>query len=97
MNKNNQILLIEKFITSNEETLLINQVNDELGIFYLSIIKHYAEKQGVIINVDDNNETRGAEDDLFGQKEIKIYNITNTKKLTVALNSIKKESHIYRL
>ena len=71
MNKAAQILLIEKFLISNEETLLINQVSDELGIFYLSIIKYYADKQGIKINVDDNNETKGAEDDLFGQKEIK--------------------------
>ena len=91
MNKNNQILLIQKFITSNEETLLINQISDELGVFYLSIIKYYAKKHGVKINVDNNNETMGVEDDLFGQKIIKIYNITNTKKLTIALNSVKKK------
>ena len=91
MNKAAQILLIEKFLISNEETLLINQVSDELGIFYLSIIKYYADKQGIKINVDDNNETKGAEDDLFGQKEIKIFIITNTKKLATTLNSVKKK------
>ena len=56
MNKENQILLIEKFLISNEKQLLINQVNDELGNFYLSIIKYYADKQGIKINIDDNNE-----------------------------------------
>ena len=91
MNKRSQILLIENFLISNEETLLINQVSDELGIFYLSIIKYYADKQGIKIKVDDNNETIGSEDDLFGQKEIKILNITNTKKLTTTLNSNKKK------
>ena len=91
MNKGSQILLIEKFLTSNEETLLINQVSDELNIFYLSIIKYYADKQVIKINIDDNYETMGSENDLFGQKEIKIYIITNTKKLAIALNSIKKK------
>jgi len=91
MNKRSQISLIKKFVISNEETLLINQVSDELGIFYLSIIKYYADKQGTKINIDDNNESIGAEDDLFGQKEIKIYRITNTKKLTTALDSSKKK------
>jgi len=76
MNKVSQILLIKKFLISNEETLLINQVSDELGIFYLSIIKYFADKQGTKINVGDNNEDIGAEVDLFGQKEIKIYIIT---------------------
>ena len=91
MNRGSQILLIKKFLISNEETLLINQVNDEFGIFYLSIIKYYADKQGTKINVDDNNGTIGAEDDLFGQKEIKIYSITNTKKLAATLDSPKKK------
>ena len=91
VNKGSQILLIEKFLTSNNETLLINQVSDELGIFYLSIIKYYADKQGTKIKVDDNNEALGTEGDLFGQKEIKIYNITNTKKLSTVINSVKNK------
>ena len=91
MYKENQIQLIEKFFTSNEKDLLINQVNDEIAIFYLSIIKYYADKQGIKTNVDDNNETIGTEDDLFGQKEIKIFSITNAKKLDTALNSVKKK------
>ena len=91
MNKGSQILLIKKFVISNEETLLINQVSDEIGIFYLGIIKYYADKQGTKINIDDNNEFIGAEDDLFGQKEIIIYSITNTKKLIAALDSFKKK------
>jgi len=91
MNRGSQILLIKKFLISNEETLLINQVNDDFGIFYLSVIKYYADKQGTKINVDDNNGTIGAEDDLFGQKEIKIYSITNTKKLAATLDSLKKK------
>ena len=91
MAKGSQILLIKKFFISNDETLLINQVNDELGIFYLSIIKFYADKQCIKINVDDNDETAGAEDDLFGQKEVKIYSINNTKKLATAINSFKKK------
>ena len=91
MNKGSQILMIEKFLISSEETLLINQVSDELSIFYLSIIKYYADKQGIKINIDDNYEAMGSEDDLFGQKEIKIYSITNTKKLTTALNLVKKK------
>jgi len=91
MNRGSQILLIKKFLISNEETLLINQVNDDFAIFYLSVIKYYADKQGTKINVDDNNGTIGAEDDLFGQKEIKIYSITNTKKLVATLDSLKKK------
>ena len=64
MTKGSQTSLIEKFIISNEETLLINQVSEELGIFYLSIIKYYADKQSITINIADNdNETISTEDD----------------------------------
>ncbi len=87
MNKENQILLIEKFIISNDDNIIINQVNDELGIFYFGLIKYYAGKQKVKINIVNNNETTGMENDLFGLKEIKIFNTTNTKKITSILKS----------
>ena len=87
MNKENQILLIEKFLISNEDTIIINQVNDELRVFYVNIIKYFADKKGIQIKVDLNSETIETVDDLFGLKEIKIFNITNTKKLTTILNS----------
>ena len=64
MNKVNQVLLIEKFLLSNQETLIINQVNDDYGLFYLSVIKYYADKDGIKINIDDDNRTLGTENDL---------------------------------
>ena len=91
MNKENQLLLIEKFLNSNEETILINRVNDELSIFYLSIIKYYADKQSIKLKIDEKSEVIMIEDDLFGQKEIKIFSITNTKILNSALKSHDKK------
>ena len=79
MNKENQVLLIERFIISNDQTFVINQVNDELSVFYLGLINYYADKQNIKINIDNNNETTEMENDLFGLKEIKIFYITNTK------------------
>ena len=91
MNNKNQLLLIEEFFLSKEETILINQVNEELGVFYLSLIKYYSDKIGAKIVIDDSNESMGIEDDLFGLKEIKILNITNTKKLSEILNTNNKK------
>ena len=90
MNDNNQILLIEKFFLTKEETILINQVNEELGVFYLSLIKYYADKGGIKVSIDESESTIGGENDLFGLKEIKILNITNTKKLTKLLDTNSK-------
>ena len=86
MSKINQILLIEKFLTSNEENLIINQVNEEFGLFYLTVVKYFADKRTINLIVDNNEESIGIEDDLFGQKKIKIFNLTNSKKLAVTLN-----------
>ena len=86
MNKKNQIRLIEEFIGSNEETLVINQVNDEIAIFYLSIIKYYANNQAIKVDIDTDTDTKVFERDLFGTKIIQIYNVTNTKKLDVILD-----------
>ena len=87
MNKEKQILLIEKFFKSDEETILINQVNEELGIFYLGVIKYYADKQGIKMNIDGNSEPMIIENDLFGQKEVKILSVSNSKRLSSVLNS----------
>ena len=91
MNKNNQISIIEKFLISNEENLLINQVNDELGVFYFNVIKFYAGKQGIKISNEANDDYVESVNDLFGQKEIKIISITSTKKLAIALNKSNKK------
>jgi len=91
MNKENQISIIENFLISNEENLLINQVNDELGIFYHNVIKFYADKQGIKINSEENNDSVESVNDLFRQKEVEIISINSTKKLATALNKSNKK------
>ena len=91
MSRENQILLIEKFLISNELSMIVNKVNDEYELFYLSVIKYYADKKSIKLNIDDNNEALGSEGDLFGLKEIKIFNITNTKKLNTIIETNNKK------
>ena len=69
MNKVNQILLIKKFINSNDKNLLINYVNEELSTFYLGIIKNYTNQQGIKINIEDRLETEKVEGDLLRQNQ----------------------------
>jgi hypothetical protein len=94
MNKKDQILLIKEFIGSNEETLLINQVNDEIAIFYLSVIKYYANNQAIKLDTDAYTDIKAFANDLFGTKIIQIYNVTNTKKLE-ALLDVKSKKLIF--
>ena len=91
MNKKDQISLIKEFISSSENNILINQVNDEIAIFYLEVVKHYANNLG--IKIDNNTQIDNAlkEEDLFGTKTIQTYNITNTKKLDTILDAQSKK------
>jgi len=85
MSKKNQILLIKEFINSNENNILINQVNDEIAMLYLGIIKHYANYQGIKV-IDTNTDALVAENDLFGTKTIQAFSISSTKKLESLLD-----------
>ena len=87
----NQIEILISFLKSNDENLIINEVNNELGIFYLSLIKYYSDKQGINIDIDHSTESLMSEGDLFGMKKIKIYNLISTKKIFTVLNTNDKK------
>ena len=89
INKVNQIYLIKEFIKSNEDTILINQINENISILYLYFIKYFADQQGIKINID--TETKVIEGDLFGLKQIQIFSITSQSKLKKALDMSDKK------
>ena len=93
MSRKNQILLIEKFMNSGDENILINQVTEGFGLFYLNVIRYFAEKYNIRVCVDDS-ENISTENDLFGEKAIKVFSITNIKKLTAIL-SLKEKKIIF--
>jgi len=91
MNKKNQITTIEEFIGSDEDNMLINQVNEEITIFYLGIVKHFAKNQGIKISNNNESEFVLNNEDLFGTKTIQTLSITNAKKLDTILNTHSKK------
>ena len=91
MNKKNQISIIKDFIDSSEDNMLINQVNDEIAIFYLEVLKHYANNQGIKISNNTLAVDALSEEDLFGTKTIQTYNITNAKKIDTILDARSKK------
>ena len=85
-NRENQIYLLKKFIKSNEDTIVINLIDENITILYLHFIRYFADKQGVKINTNINTETKLIEDDLFGLKQIQIFNVTSQSKLIKAMD-----------
>ena len=86
MNKKNQISIIKEFINSNEETLLINQVNDDISMFYMGVLKYYANDHDVKISSSPDTDFVFLDEDLFGTRIILSFNITNAKKLSDILD-----------
>ena len=87
----NQIEILKSFLKSNDENLIINQVNDELGVFYFYLTKYYSGKQSINIDIADINEPLNTEGDLFGNKKIKVFSSANTNKLDTVLNTSNKK------
>jgi len=82
---------IKDFLNDHKDNcLLINQVNDEIGSFYLYVIIYLSKSLG--INVSFNNEADNISDnsDLFGLKKIHIFNLTSSKKIDKLLLSREK-------
>ena len=79
MNKNN-IELIESFISFEEDkTLLINQVSEEICCFYDFVIKKFANKSNIRITYKAKPDDIEGSNELFGSKELAIFNLNNTK------------------
>ena len=84
---NNNIENIKAYIHSNKpRKLLVNQVNEEIGQFYLYLIKYLSNKTNKKIEISfDEKFTTGA-DDLFGNSQIYIMSLTSIKKIDEQIN-----------
>ena len=91
MPKLNNINKIENFIINEEnKSLLINQVSDDIGEFYLQVIKNFTEEIGVKLlkEIDDNNSDTN---DLFVKREIQIFHMTSAKNIEEVLKKNSKK------
>ena len=70
--------------------LLINQVSDEIGIFYLHVIQFFSTSSGININLNADVDNISTNNDLFELKKINVFNTTSTKKIDQILSSDNK-------
>ena len=79
---------ISNFLNMEENNyLLINQVSDEIGIFYLHVIQFFSTSSGININLNDDVDNISTNNDLFELKKINVFNTTSTKKIDQILSS----------
>ena len=89
MTKNLEI--IEKFLISEDKTLIINQVSDEIGSFYIFVVNELSNKSNKLIFNRTIPEKNIDENDLFGSTNIYIYNFTNSKHIEEIMNNTQKK------
>ena len=78
----NNIAIIKDFLDSkNENKLIINQVSDQIGVFYSCLIDYLCSKSKIVIARDQNLETTKTQS-LF---IIFIYIIQIIKKISINL------------
>ena len=70
MSKNVQ--QISEFLSNDDTCLLINQVNDEIGCFYLTAIFYLSNEQEVNIIINPSTLKQNQSQDLFESKKVKI-------------------------
>ena len=76
----NNILKIENFISfGRDNTLLINQVSEEIMSFYEFVIRDITSKFNIKINYNKTNDDVDFSNNLFGVKEINIFNSNSIK------------------
>ena len=79
---------ISNFLNIEENNyLLINQVSDEIGIFYLHVIQFFSTSSGININLNADVDNISTNNDLFELKKINVFNTTSTKKIDQILSS----------
>ena len=84
------ITLIRKFLSSSENHLIINQVNENIGLFYIYLIQFLAldQKLSVYMSEEINDQISN---DLFGETKIPIIKTTSTNKIKDILSSNQKK------
>ena len=82
---------IKDFLNDHKDNcLLINQVNDEIGSFYLYVIIYLSKSLGISVSFNNEADIISDNNDLFGLKKIHIFNLTSSKKIDKLLLSREK-------
>ena len=89
MPRANNIDLIKSFLSSSENHLLINQVSEDIGLFYIYVIQYMASEQNVSVYISDGTANNNP-NDLFGEIKMPIITTSSANKINDILTSTQK-------
>ena len=81
MNKNNIEIIKHFFSTEENKTLLINQVSEEIGCFYELVLREISPSYNVKLNKFTNVDYSNTSNDLFQERKVLVYYLTNSKQI----------------
>ena len=89
MTRINNIALIKSFLSSSENHLIINQVNEDIGLFYIHVAQYFALNQRLSVYISEELSHKSS-GNLFGEIKIPIIKTTSTNKIKDILSSNQK-------
>ena len=85
--KGNNIEKIKNFIINdNSENLLINQLSEEISLFYILVIDNITRENGIKLLRETEYKSLNDMNDLFDQKKIQIFNTISSQKIEEIIN-----------
>lgn len=85
--KKNNIEIISDFLSSERDiNLIMNQVSDEIGSFYSSVINKIAKDKNLRLVRENDDKINIEANDLFGEKIVRILNLSSQKKIESICN-----------
>jgi len=91
MNKNNIEVIKHFFSTDENKTLLINQVNEDIGCFYELVVEEIASINNIKLEKLINVEHSENSNDLFSEKKVLLYHLINSSKIEDLSKSISQK------
>jgi hypothetical protein len=74
------IEIINNFLSQeHNQLLLISRISDEIGLFYINVINHFAQKNNIKISFVNDLKEMTNSNDLFGLKRLFVLNTSNKK------------------
>lgn len=86
----NQFKIMKDFFLSEDKNLLINQVNEEVGEFYIGVLENLSEEKSIKLAFQEI-ESQIISQSLFEDKKIKLCKTTQSKKIEEAMLSNEKK------